>query len=130
MKRLLFVLLLVPQLAFSTIVIESVLSLTSIVISNGVTYNTNNTISTDIDIVAGGTLTIKATTTMANGTKVTVYSGGMLVIDGGELLNADIVMQSGSELRVKNDGLINLASNAALEIPAGAVSTISNGTIN
>ena len=44
---------------------------------------------------------------MAN-CKMTVKSGGTLIVDGGRLLHADIEMESSSTLKIKNGGLLHM----------------------
>ena len=103
---------------------------TGITIKTPVTYSSNNSTSYRLGIVNGGSLTITGTTTLTGNSTIRVCEGGILVIDGGTLQNADITMVPGSQLIVRNNGIINLASGKTFEAPEGVVVNIESGEIN
>lgn len=130
MRRILFALLLLPQLTFASGVCDNTQSTMSINISSATTLSTNSSISTDINILSGGTLTIKATTTLLYESKIIVYSNGVLIVDGGTIQYANIELQPGSQLIVRNAGTINMLSGTNFTVPAGANASIESGTVN
>ena len=68
-----------------------------------ITYATNSSTSYRLGIVNGGSLTITGTTTLVGESKIRVCEGGILIVDGGILQNADITMVPGSKLIVRNN---------------------------
>ena len=101
-----------------------------ITIKTPVTYSSNSSTSYRLGIVNGGSLTITETTTLTGNSKIRVCEGGALIVDGGTLQNADITMVPGSQLIVRNNGIINMASGKTFEAPEGVVINIENGEIN
>lgn len=75
-------------------------------------------------------LTIQSTITQYGNTKITVQSNGELIIDGGELQNADLELNVGSKLILKNGGKINMRNGKDFYAPIGASVTIEEGEIN
>jgi hypothetical protein len=74
-------------------------------------------------------MTIKSTITLYGNTKIIVEANGELVIDGGVLENADIELNSGSKLVLKNGGTIIMRNNKDFYVPIGAIVTIEEGMI-
>jgi hypothetical protein len=74
-------------------------------------------------------MTIKSTITLYGNTKIIVEANGELVIDGGVLENADIELNSGSKLVLKNGGTIIMRNNKDFYAPIGAIVTIEEGMI-
>lgn len=58
-----------------------------------------------------------------------IFEGGILIVDGGIIQNADIVMVPGSQLIVRNSGKIYMASGKEFEVPKGAYVNIESGEI-
>jgi hypothetical protein len=75
-------------------------------------------------------LTIKSIITLYGNTKIIVEQNGELLIDGGELQNADIELNSGSKLVLKNGGTIKMRNGKNFSAPIGASVTIEEGVIN
>lgn len=96
--------------------------------------NTNRTISgneslmKDIDISHGTTLTITGSAYCLENVKINNY-GGTLIIDGGVLANADIVLHSPCTFIIRNGGTVYMKKNKNLVIPVGCVSDIEGGEI-
>jgi aspartate 1-decarboxylase len=67
---------------------------------------------------------------MASGVKLTIHYNGTIVVDGGTLQNADLVLNSGCQVIIMNNGRINMASGKTFNAPVGAIVDISHGTIN
>jgi hypothetical protein len=63
-------------------------------------------------------------------TKIRVCEGGILIVDGGTLQNADITMVPGSTLIIRNNGVINMASGKEFIAPVGTIVNIESGEIN
>ncbi|MFR2070820.1 MAG: C25 family cysteine peptidase [Bacteroides nordii] len=68
--------------------------------------------------------------TLNNTSAVIVRSGATLEVDGGNILNARMVVQKGGTVVVKNNGLIKLRNNACLEIEEGATMDLPYGGID
>lgn len=101
-----------------------------ITIKTPVTYSSNSSTSYRLGIVNGGSLTITGTTTLTGNSKIRVCEGGVLIVDGGILQNADITMVPGSTLIVRNNGKINMATGKMLKVPTGVFVNIEEGEIN
>lgn len=99
-------------------------------ISTIVTYSSNNSTSYRLGIVSGGELIISGTTTLTGASKIRVCEGGVLTIDGGTLQNADIEMVPGSQLVIRNNGVISMASGKTFSVPKGVEVYIGSGKIN
>ena len=67
---------------------------------------------------------------MIDGAHIRVCEGGILIIDGGTLQNANITMIPGSTLILRNNGKINMASNLSFDASKGVVVNIESGEIN
>ena len=78
----------------------------------------------------GGVLTISGTTTMSGESKIRVCEGGTLIVDGGIIQNADLVLVPGCTVILRNGGTINMASGKSFKAPVGAVVNIESGKIN
>ena len=101
-----------------------------ITINSSVTYSLNFTLSNRIGIVTNGILTISGTMTMANGAKIRVCENGTLIIDGGTINNANLVLIPGCHVIIRNNGTINMASGIVFDAPKGVVVDVESGTIN
>lgn len=89
-----------------------------------------STSSFQYGIVNGGTFAIYGELELINNGKIRVCEGGTLLVEGGILDNADIVMVPGSQLIIRDQGVINMASGKELVVPKGAVVEIESGEIN
>lgn len=74
-------------------------------------------------------LTIKSPITLYGNTKIIVEPNGELVIDGGTLQNADIELNVGSRLVLRNGGTIIMRNGTDFFAPIGATVNIENGLI-
>ncbi|WP_320934789.1 C25 family cysteine peptidase [Bacteroides nordii] len=70
------------------------------------------------------------TMTLNNTSSVIVRTGATLEVDGGNILNARVVVQKGGTIVVKNNGVIKLRDNACLEIEEGAAMDLPYGAID
>lgn len=93
-------------------------------------YTGSQTLSCRLGIVNGGILTISGTTTMSGNATIRVCEGGILIVDGGTIENADLALVPGCTLILRNGGIINLAAGKTFEAPIGAIVTIESGEIN
>lgn len=82
-----------------------------------------------IGIVDGGLLKITGATTQTGNSKIRVCEGGILIVDGGSLLNANLELVPGSQLIVRNNGTISMASGNPFNAPKGVVVNIEEGII-
>lgn len=101
-----------------------------ITINTPMIYASNSPTSFRLGIVDGGVLTITGTTTLTGLSNIRVCEGGVLIVDGGTIQNADITMVPGSQLIVRNNGKIYMASGKEFEAPKGAYVNIESGEIN
>lgn len=100
----------------------------TMVISTAVVWNSNQQIYDDIIIANGGQLTIQGNTQMMGSNIMTVQSGGKLIVDGGNLSNVDLTLNSGSSLEMINGGI--LESRSGFSAPVGASVVITEGKIS
>lgn len=97
-------------------------------VTGNTTYSVDTTISSNVYVLSGGTLTITATVTMTNNARIVVADGGTVIIEG-ILKNARLQLSSGSSLTVRSFGWIKLLSGSELNIPSGATMNIDCGGI-
>ena len=107
----------------------SLRALNTIHISRDFTYLVNNFIYNDICVCSSSSLTIQSTINMYGNTNIKVEPNGVLIIDGGHLINADLNIYAGSKLIVKNGGTITMRSGKEFFAPLGAVVEIEEGMI-
>ena len=93
------------------------------------TYAFNSSTTYRLGIVNGGILTITGTTTLTGNSTIRVCEGGILIVDGGVLQNANIEMIPGSQVIVKNNGKIVMGSNQIFKAPQGVIVKIESGSI-
>ena len=100
----------------------------TIVISTAVVWNSNQQIYDDIIIANGGQLTIQGNTQMAGSSNLTVNSGGKLIVNGGNLSNVNLILNTGSSLEMINGGI--LESRSGFSAPLGVSVVITDGRIS
>ena len=83
----------------------------------------------NIVINSGAKLTLKNILTVYPLCKVWVKNGGELIVDGGTLNTANIQMESGSKLTMRNNGEIHMTNGSSFLAPLGAVINIESGSI-
>lgn len=94
---------------------------TLININTNTAWNTDQTICADVVVNSGATLTITAKTIMPDAGKITVKSGGILIVSaGGYVENSNLQVLSGGILIIQNDGAIELNEGDELKIDLGA----------
>lgn len=97
------------------------------IISSDSIMNTNHELYSNILIMSTGQLTIQSDIEMMGNSKVIVESGGSLIISGGVLSNADLVLKPNATLRILNNGIIETRNG--FEAPVGAIVEIRHGQI-
>ncbi|MDR0206087.1 MAG: metallophosphoesterase family protein [Bacteroidales bacterium] len=98
------------------------------VIATSQTWNTNKTITNNIVVPLGVTLTITATAFFST-YKITVKCGGKLVVSGGTIDDGNVIIQGGGKLILSNNGIISLGNYDNLEIHLGAEYDVGLGEI-
>lgn len=93
-------------------------------------YSGNQTLSCRLGIVSGGVLTITGTTTMSGNAIIRVCEGGKLIIDGGTILYANLVLVPGCTVVLRNGAVVNMAIGNSFHAPIGAVVNIESGEIH
>ncbi len=85
----------------------------------------------NIEIQQNGTLTITSSTlSMIPGAVIRIKNGGNLIISGGTINDADVIVESGGHLTINNSGTINLSQHGDFETQFGAIVNINSGKIN
>lgn len=107
----------------------SLRGLQTIHIATNLSYTTRKYLYTNICVCSMSKLTIKSTITQYGNTKIIVEPNGELIIDGGILQNADIELNAGSKLILKNGGTIIMRNGKDFYAPNGTIVTIDEGTI-
>lgn len=97
-------------------------------ISSNTTWGTNNEVCKDVN-VNSGTLKVTANITMSYRSTITIKSGAKLEIDAGVIKNGKIVVETGGDLTIKNNGKIMLNNNV-LETKTGATMNFQYGEID
>lgn len=103
----------------------------TVTLSNNYTIHNPNVMLYDSLIVPyGRTFTITGSTMCMGNNTITVQNGGSLIIDGGVLANAAIILSSNSTVRVENGGIIYIRPGCDFSAPLGCVVEIEEGSIN
>ncbi len=94
----------------------------------------HTTYSEDIELcenlkIYAGSLTVEATLIMPFDATITVTSGTTLTVDGGAILNANIIVESGGTLALENGGIIELIEDDELNANSGALLQIDQGVV-
>lgn len=97
---------------------------------NSLTPYTDQTLTCRFGIVNGGCLTISGSTTMSGNGIIRVCEGGSLIVDGGTIQNANLVLVPGCTVIIRNGGVINMAPGKSFDAPIGATVNIESGIIN
>lgn len=93
------------------------------IVSDNLTYP-------NIIITQNGTLTLTASTmTMKRDAIIRVQSGGKLIINGGQLNEANIIVEDGGSFTINNGGVVRIQDNGVFQTQLGAVVLINNGKI-
>lgn len=98
-------------------------------ITGNTIYDTPQSVYTNVRINNSAIMTIQNVLNLFGRVIINIESGGELVIDGGVITNADIVMAVGGKLTIKNNGKLVMRTNTNFEVPLGAVVEIGNGVI-
>lgn len=98
-------------------------------ITGNTVYNTNMTLSHDIIVMPNAVLTITGNVTFSDNVKIIVQPIGTLVINGGVLNNADLLLNSGSHIVVNNSGIVNMRFGRDFYATTGVSVDVTNGTI-
>ena len=84
----------------------------------------------NIIIQQNGSLTLNASTIMMKSNSIIkVKNGGKLILNGGLLSDANIVVESGGTLIINNGGIIRLRHNGQFLTEVGAIVSINQGNI-
>ncbi len=88
-----------------------------------------NSNCSDIILKSGGQLHVTDSLKMSTPARIIVRNGGILKIDNGIITNADIMVESGGELNVINNGVIQRGLWDEIELKYGAIGNINYGEI-
>ena len=89
--------------------------------------DTDQQLYCNIRITGTGQLTIQSDIELMGNSRVIVETGGKLIIDGGSLSNAEIVLKPGSSLQIINGG--TMETRNGLIAPVGAIVDMTHGNI-
>ena len=90
-------------------------------IRNTKIWNTHTDMCGDLYIESGGNLTIKSSAKLQPTRTIYVYNGGKLIIEGGSIDNANVVIYSGGTLEIRNNGKLILGKGDNLTINKGGI---------
>lgn len=93
------------------------------------TISNHLTMQNDYVIRSGATLTIKGGVHFSNRKRIYVNANSSLVIDGGAIVNASVVVYPGGELVIKNNGSVVKGHYSSIEIQKGAVMNLLEGQV-
>lgn len=98
-----------------------------LIISTTDTIYTDQQLFYNIRITSTGELTVQSDIELMGNSRVIVESGGKLIIDGGTLLNAEVILKPGASLQMINGGIIETRNG--FDTPVGAFVDICHGQI-
>lgn len=100
-----------------------------IIIENSVTWSTDSEYCEYIIVPEDGHLTISGKATMSFESTITVEEDGILKIDGGEIINGNIIVEDGGILQLVDNGKIFQNYEDELSIESGGILDILEGEI-
>jgi len=100
-------------------------------INNSTTWSSPTTISNNIVIPSGKTLTVKAKVTTSNCSVIIVKSGGELIIDGANAIldGISVIAEIPSSCTIQNDGKVLLGEFDDFDIQLGAELNLDEGEV-
>lgn len=99
------------------------------IVNSDTTWDSDTTHCGNIVVTNNATLTITAQLTMNPAAKIIVQNGGTLIVDAGNIVNANIDAQSSAKLQLLNNGTLYLKQSGNLNIRIGAEVDIDYGRI-
>lgn len=106
------------------------LTRTEEMIFTSTTWNTNDTLCGDVYIQDNATLTItNASITLHPLSHILVEEGSTLIVDNATIVNAEIIVQDGGSLIIRNNGIIQQGEDDKVDIQLGGTLQIISGEI-
>ena len=91
------------------------------------TMAANCQIVNNICVSCTGQLVIKGKVELTDNNRIIVDAGGKLIVDGGTLSNADIIVKPGATIRLIHEGMV--VTRRGFTAPLGAIVDINSGKI-
>lgn len=98
------------------------------VVSDTLNFAISDSIHSNFKVVSGGRINVFASTSLLGNSYIIVQNGGLLVIDGCTLYNADIRLEQGASLKIINGGVIQCRNG--FYAPLGVNIEIDEGKIS
>lgn len=92
-------------------------------------FNSRQSIYSHINIASNASLTVQDILNLFGRVTITIESGGELVIDGGVITNANVIILAGGKLTIKNNGKMVMRTKTDFHAPVGAFVVIEHGEI-
>ena len=103
---------------------------TESIIFTNTTWNANDTLCGDVYIQDNATLTItNASITLHPLSHILVEEGATLIVDNATIVNAEIIVQDGGSLILRNNGIIQQGEDDKVDIQLGGTLQILSGEI-
>lgn len=100
-----------------------------IIVTNTI-WNVNDTLCGDVYIQDNATLTItNASITLHPLSHILVEEGATLIVDNATIVNAEIIVQDGGSLIIRNNGIIQQGEDDKIDIQLGGTLQIISGEI-
>ena len=100
------------------------------IVFTNTTWNTNDTLCGDVYIQDNATLTVvDASITLHPLSHILVEEGTTLIVDNSTIINAEIIVQDGGSLILRNNGIIQQGEDDKVDIQLGGTLQIISGEI-
>lgn len=107
-----------------------IINRTESIIFTNTTWNANDTLCGDVYIQDNATLTItNASITLHPLSHILVEEGATLIVDNATIVNAEIIVQDGGSLIIRNNGIIQQGEDDKVDIQLGGTLEIESGEI-
>lgn len=107
-----------------------IINRTESIIFTNTTWNANDTLCGDVYIQDNATLTItNASITLHPLSHILVEEGATLIVDNATIVNAEIIVQDGGSLIIRNNGIIQQGEDDKIDIQLGGTLQIISGEI-
>jgi len=98
-------------------------------ITTNTTWNTSNSLCGDLIVKSGAILTITIQLIMPVNSTITIQEGAKLVINGGKITCANIIVKNTSNLTINNNGILEFYKNDQLSVELGGTLDYNYGEI-
>lgn len=100
-----------------------------VIINTNTNWIEDDTICGNIIVTNNATLIITSDITLNPAAKIIAQNGSTIIMDGGHILNANVIIENSASLILKNHAVLQLNTNDSFDVKAGGNLLIEQGDI-